>query len=152
MGCDIHFHIEIKTGTDIWHHYSAPDIDRNYAFFGFLAGVRNSEIKPIKTDDDKLPVDASFITKLNYYHWEGCCHNIRVFGQKEIKQMYDRWQEYKKYIGHENKFFEPEWHVLKTYLFGNSFVLPDKEKYEENGYNDPLKYIEDIRFIFWFDN
>jgi len=40
MGCDIHWHSEVKV-DGVWHHHSNPRISRDYWLFALLAGVRN---------------------------------------------------------------------------------------------------------------
>lgn len=40
MGCDIHGHIEVRTPIGTWELFASPDIWRNYALFGLLAGIR----------------------------------------------------------------------------------------------------------------
>ena len=63
MGCDIHFHIELKNGNE-WVYYANPSLERNYKLFAFLANVRNDfKIIPISKPKG-LPKDASLITKI----------------------------------------------------------------------------------------
>jgi hypothetical protein len=145
MGCDIHFHIELKDKEGVWHHYSSPWIDRNYSLFSFLAGVRGLDIKPIKANNDIFPINTSLITKINYNQWKEDAHNLRVFNYDDIQQIYKRWNEYNKNVGiHE--YFSSSFHdILHTNLEFQKF---DGE-FEEGSI---LHAFQDVRFIFWFDN
>jgi len=140
MGCDIHFHIELKDGNEIWHHYAAPDIDRRYGMFGLLAGVRCHDMRPIKDTDDKLPEDVTLVTKEDYRRLGDCTHSLRVFKMKHIQELYNRQDELRFYF--ESKHYDIDVDFLKTFLFGNSF----------NNFTLKETVFTDIRFIFWFDN
>ena len=140
MGCDIHLHIELKDKEGNWHHYGEPSINRNYSLFGFLAGVRDNNIKPIKPYDDKFPKNASLITRVHYGEWKLDSHSLRVFGSNDIAQIYKRWDKFKKHADIDF-FYDFEHNVLRSYCFGNSFCKDSL----------PEEFV-DIRFIFWFDN
>jgi hypothetical protein len=138
MGCDIHGHFEIKV-RGRWLHYNMPRIERNYRLFGRMAGVRGDE-KPI-VEPRGLPKDMSEITKLEYEWWGVDAHTSSWFNAEEIAEIIEYHeslvepsQRYK--IAHE------EW----FYLDGNGWdgFLKYRKDYPEE--------IEDIRFIFWFDN
>lgn len=61
MGCDIHFFIEKKNERGKWDFVGEVDIDRNYALFTILAGVRsrhNGFLTPI-SQPKGLPEDLS---------------------------------------------------------------------------------------------
>lgn len=60
MGCDIHVFGETKNAEGSYSRVDVGDIlyDRNYAVFGFLAGVRNySDVEPI-SEPRGIPDDA----------------------------------------------------------------------------------------------
>lgn len=137
MGCDIHAHFEIKVDGE-WLHFSQPSIQRNYSLFARIANVRNyyeNAIEPISKPKG-LPEDISKTTKLCFAYWEDDAHDTTWLNAGEIEQMC-------KFAEAEDKLFE---HKQLGYLF-------------ENGWGDwkdyPKSYpsfIQDIRFICWFDN
>lgn len=138
MGCDIHLHTEVKI-NGIWHHYTAPSMDRNYQLFGKMAGVRGSE--PPVSEPKGLPSDMSTLTAFCYADWESDAHNMSWLNAEEINQVC-QWA---------NERFKSEgvwdWETDQIgYLFGNSW----------SGYTrypgDRPEGLEDIRWIFWFDN
>ena len=136
MGCDIHLHTEIKLKGK-WEHYGAPHIDRNYDLFSKMAGVRSDGcITPI-ADQKGLPNDVSNVTYLAACWHSADWHSHSWLSAKEILQL-EEWLEKAK------KDYVPErrW----GYLFGNSFG--GWSKYPE----DYPPEIEDVRFVFWFDN
>jgi hypothetical protein len=133
MGCDIHLHIEVKIG-DQWHHYGTPSIDRDYNLFEKMAGVRgavDAAISPPKG----LPKDCTFLTMLDHSKMAFDAHSASWLGVREIDAL-EEW--------HEG--ISLEYDVLHTYLFGNSFTgwkhWPEKNSH----------CIQDVRFVFWFDN
>jgi hypothetical protein len=139
MGCDIHLHTEVKINGQ-WHHYSTPDIDRTYALFAKMANVRNChrEIEPI-SEPKGLPDDMTFLTRFDRNNWEGDAHSDSWLNIHEIKQLYE-WLETNKqmeWFKHYDQF---------GYCFGNLWTTlleyPD----------DMAEGLEDVRFIFWFDN
>lgn len=134
MGCDIHVHAEIKI-DEIWHHYSSPDVERNYELFEKMAGVRgdleNAIIKP-----RGVPRDITFLTLLDFERWDYDMHSASWFGVEEIKEL-EEWFESTRYEIPQRWL---EHHF--GYLFGNAWR---PKKY-------PTFEIEDVRFVFWFDN
>jgi hypothetical protein len=138
MGCDIHLHIEVKIG-DQWHHYGTPSIGRDYNLFEKMAGVRgavDAAISPPKG----LPKDCTFLTWLDHKMMKVDAHSASWLGPEEIDAL-EEWREKspQRSIG-------LEYDVLHTYLFGNSFT-GWKHWPEEN-----TRRIQDVRFVFWFDN
>ena len=139
MGCDIHLYTEIKI-KGRWHAHNHPDVNRNYDLFAKMAGVRSrDEIKPI-VQPRGFPKNASFIARLDYKHWGRDAHSASYLNQKEIKILAE-WCERQPW-GKELFWFEHEF----GYLFGNTIY--NLRKYKE----DYPKGIEDVRFVFWFDN
>jgi hypothetical protein len=154
MGCDIHLHTEIKV-NGVWHHYSQPRINRSYALFSKLAGVRAVEdVTPI-VEPRGLPPDLSFTTQLDYAYAEQCYppHDESWLTGEELEDVLNwltaRKEEERKRLGAAGQ--EVEWfdahHHMFGYLFGNGWKLyPD-----ERGSAYPAE-IEDVRAVFWFDN
>jgi len=137
MGCDIHLHTEIKVKGE-WLHYGSPKIDRDYNLFSRLANVRNPKdehwVEPI-SEPRGLPEDVTKSTKLcsDYEDTDG--HSHSWIDADEIEGLY-QWYEEK-----EAFYFE----VQFGYLFGNSWQI---KRYRE----DKPEWLEDVRFVFWFDN
>ena len=132
MGCDIHLHIEVKIDGK-WEHYGCPDIHRNYLLFGVLAGVRNEEVIPVSYPKG-LPNDITKITKMHYYeNWKHDAHSHSWLNRGEIIQLNNAFQ-----LDELGDNLERD--ILKTHLFGNGFA------------DELPKGIEDVRFVFWFDN
>lgn len=131
MGCDIHLHIEIKM-NGLWRHYSMPHIERDYYLFGVMAGVRGDKDYMIVVPRG-LPDDISAVTAFDYKRMECNVHTPSWLGMSDIDVL-------REILSSPYKNLERS--VLgRTYLFGNSF----EQKY--------LPYfIEDFRFVFWFDN
>jgi hypothetical protein len=150
MGCDIHFHIEVKMNGK-WEHYGAPDIGRWYELFSILAGVRGSG-KPIVYPKG-FPKDASVITKIDYDLWGRDAHTPSWLNSNEILKL-EKWLEKRKEESISNPDtnewadYDLEYGILKTYFFGHSFT--SWKKYDDIEYKP--KEIEDVRFVFWFDN
>ncbi len=138
MGCDIHLHTEVKIdGT--WHHYGAPNIDRSYALFGKMAGVRDRDVGSI-ADPKGLPDDMSVVTRCEWDDWNLDGHSGSWLNAQEILEL-ENWL--KEQMGVNS------WKLERTYwgyLFENSWGGFLRHR---SGYPDRL---EDIRFVFWFDN
>ena len=138
MGCDIHLHIELKIKGQ-WRHYNHPRVPRVYDLFAKMAGVRNYDgIEPI-AEPKGLPDDVAFITKF-------CSDRLGIDGQShswlgldEIKTLYECiCERLDVKISIDKEYF--------GYLFGNSF--PGFLEYPQ----DYPSELEDVRFVFWFDN
>lgn len=142
MGCDIHLHIELKIDGE-WHHYSAPSVDRSYPLFQLMADVRGAweELKPVSKPKG-LPNDITKITELcsrrdNY-------HDHSWLSAEEITILYERWQAWQISEGRKQWDNDLDLPGKFSYFEGNSWI------HFRPGEN--LKGVEDIRFVFWFDN
>ena len=134
MGCDIHIHAEVKIGGK-WHHYDQPDCDRHYALFEKMAGVRGDVANAIAAPRG-IPEDASFTTRFDRKRWGADGHSHSWISAEEIAQL-------AAWYGNEYPGMSAKWDY---YLFGNyysGFVKYHEERPEG---------VEDVRFIFWFDN
>ena len=139
MGCDIHAHIEIKVNGE-WHHYSQPDIGRDYELFTRMAGVREAEgIEPI-AGPRGLPKDITFTTRFDKKHWGEDYHSHSWLSCRELAALV-RWYD-ERHTG--NSWICWEIRGL-GYLFGNGW------DFHECPENYP-KELQDARIIFWFDN
>lgn len=133
MGCDINMHTEVKIEGK-WRHWGTPKCKRYYRFFEKLAGVRGDIVNAISAPKG-IPQDATFETLFDYSLWEGQIHSASWLGAKEIKEVYKWWATSK---------FVDEYIISDQvgYCLSNEW---DDEYIMEDG-------IEDIRWIFWFDN
>jgi len=137
MGCDIHLHTEIKVDGK-WVHYSKCDFDRDYTLFSHMAGVRNHDkITPIAPPKG-FPCDATQSTQIDFDYWLTDAHTPSWFDAAEIHVLY------KRYLDVLNI---DQWDPTHNegYLFGNSW---DIVRYPD----DTPDIVEDVRWIFWFDN
>jgi len=139
MGCDIHMHTEIKVNGK-WLHFSQPRLERDYEMFGWLAGVRRDGTC-LFGEPKGVPDDASDTTALCFREdGERCgAHTPSWIGAEEIERFYAKRKE------RDPKDFSWE-HEQMGYLFGNGW---DWWRREPTSYP---KCIQDIRWVFWFDN
>lgn len=148
MGCDIHFHSEVKR-RGVWQHHEEVMIDRNYALFAKMAGVRKHEswtLEPI-SDPRGIPEDATELTKLHVEKMNGYGHSHSWLNAAEIKLLHDF---IKDDSNPPNWFGDNSWnyeHKNMPYFMGNTFdgfvdYPDDWAEYE----------VEDVRYIFFFDN
>jgi hypothetical protein len=136
MGCDIHLHTEVKI-DGVWHHYSAPNVDRNYSLFWKMAGVRGrgtDDFEPIARPRC-LPADVTAITRIDASRMDG--HSHSWLSAAEIQQLED-WVESRGW-DRDHCWFTKNW----GRLFGGSYS--GFTKYP----ND--RCVDDVRFVFWFD-
>ena len=138
MGCDIHLHPEVKIHGK-WHHYGCGVVKRNYELFEKMAGVRGSARNAIAPPKG-LPFDISDLTRFDLDLWDCDAHSHSWLNAEEIAILQDWWEE--KY-GH-SYFAWPElqWGYLFGDTWGSFFQYPE---------NRPGR-LEDVRFVFWFDN
>lgn len=134
MGCDIHTFVEVKHKGK-WLLYNHPDVGRNYDLFEKMAGVRG-DVKNAISPPKGLPEDVSEATQLYYDYEEPDAHSESFLTLLEIGLLAKWYGEQ----GYGNYGFDSEF----GYLFGNGFTDMDELT------NPPP--IEDIRFVFWFDN
>lgn len=137
MGCDIHLHIETKIYGQ-WENYGLVKIKRWYMLFAVMADVRNCDvgIEPIAYPKG-LPDDISKVVRVHAEWWEEDGHHWSWLDLKEIEKL-------SKWLRKEGKDLEHD--ILQNYLFSNSF---EGFLYEKKSYP---KCLEDVRFVFWFDN
>jgi hypothetical protein len=132
MGCDVHCFAEVKY-KGRWQFAGEVYMERHYDIFSKMANVRNEEdsgIEPISLPRG-VPQDASDLTKVIMDDVD--YHSHSYLSLEEMKAL-DEWVE--SAIG---PFFK--WNYIK-WPWG---VMTDalKPKFEQ---------IEDIRFVFAFDN
>ena len=142
MGCDIHAHYEIKV-KGRWVYYTQANITRNYIFFAKLANVRNYfEIYYI--DEPRgLPEDITELVKIHSDYMVADAHSHSCISSKEYAQVMEFVDNFD--YGNDTKRSVYNWDS-EPFLFGNGFE--SFHKYRE----DYPEFLEDFRFIFWFDN
>lgn len=130
MGCDIHVHTEVLiNGT--WEHLGHPRIDRWYALFGKMAGVRDKSQTPL-AHLRGIPDDATTLTKIDFARWGGDAHSASYLENEEIVLLSRWWDEQK---GEKCNPIESQ--------FG--FVLGCS-------WDDPPESVTAMRWVFWFDS
>lgn len=142
MGCDIHVHTEVKI-DGVWHHYSTPSPRRNYDLFALMAGVRGREgITPIASPRG-VPEDATALTKWDASLWGEDGHSHSWLSAHEIARV----AAYAEAAGWKDQRGDSWWESGEFgWLLGNNwsgFVKYPDERPEG---------LEDIRWVFWFDN
>lgn len=137
MGCDIHAHVEVKIRGK-WEHYNHPQINRNYALFYRMAGVRGGHLEPI-SEPRGLPEDVSVTTRFDSDHWGEDGHTHSWLSAQEAGM-----------VQHEFANKQPGSPPTFGYLFGNYIES------HLSSPNDAKRLIdagfEDARVVFWFDN
>lgn len=147
MGCDIHLHTEVKIDGQ-WFHYGAPNVSRNYHLFARMANVRNDgDIKPI-TMPRGVPDDAATLTKFacDAYGVDG--HSHSWLDAQEITELTEYINNVIELRGkHGLKWWDCD---NFGYFFGNTWG--GFWKYRDHQNSGTPKGVEDVRFVFWFDN
>lgn len=138
MGCDIHVHTEIKL-NETWHTYGSPYVRRCYSLFAKMAGERNNGDVILISGPKGLPEDISEVAGFCYKLHEADWHSASWLNAEEIRQLsmwvnsnYPYKTELEKIHGFEGIF---------GYLESNAWSCEELPP-----------GIEDIRFVFWFDN
>ena len=138
MGCDIHLHQEVKI-NGVWHHYAKLSPDRNYEIFAKLADVRNDDHKVDPISQPRgLPADATGLTKFDSNRDGEDGHSHSWIGAEEVEELFDFMER----LPLRMNYFEKNY----GYCFGigwDSFTRYPGDRPEG---------VEDIRWVFWFDN
>lgn len=136
MGCDIHVHTEVKINGQ-WHHYGAPYVPRMYSVFAKMAGVRNDKGEVPIREPRGVPDALSLVTQMVYDREKGWTHSASWFDRDDIEKFSKWWDSTMKYRSNS---YDP---VERTfdYLEGNAWY----DDLSDRG-------IEDVRWVFWFDN
>ncbi len=149
MGCDIHLHTEVKIGGE-WHHYSSPNVDVKYQelLFAKMAGVlgTHGETLAIPISNAKgFPDDLSLITRMSVAWWgpERVRHPSWL-ARDEIALLF--W-----WIEEKDEDFNRGSEVFGDCL-GFSWRKHDLSEDCETYVGDEIPEVEDVRFVFWFDN
>ena len=132
MGCDIHLHTEVKINGG-WYHYSCPNVPRNYRMFEKMAGVRGDVAEAIVAPKG-LPESSTFLTRLSHGLMDLDAHTASWLSWDEIKELYEWLKPY-------------TWQNYPDDFFGRCFGNGWNYDHEDSGVD-----IEDLRFVFWFDN
>ena len=152
MGCDIHSHAEKRDG-DRWVSLDVEAFDdRDYGFFGWLAGVRNYSGLPPIAEDRGFPADASGNTAKSYDYWGIDAHSASWASVAELSGVdYEQTIEDRR----TTKQLGP------NFWTGGATCEPGEGKKETlreflgPHYFAALKRLQDAgaeRVVFWFDN
>ena len=134
MSCGINVHVEVKIKNS-WHHLSTPFIRSDYQLFSIMAGVRGDEEPIVKPKG--LPRDVTNLT-LKHFNSKICdWHHASWFNYDEIKEL-------KSILDKTNGLMNSIFMDSFGYVFGYSITSDETLK----DYFD----IDDVRFVFWFDN
>lgn len=142
MGCDIHFHTEVKVNGR-WEHYNQVDVDRDYWFFSLLCGVREEgNAEPfLGKPNNIMPEDANSLTKtLLDMEW---MHSLCTFDSDMIKKFREHFEEH---IDDKPRFSVNPRSKFLTYYVG--YI-------DGNCWSDEWsmpEWVEDYRWIFAFDS
>lgn len=142
MGCDIHLYSEVKVKGQ-WYCYGHPNVPRCYPLFALMADVRNNEGEYHPVSKPKgLPKDCSVVTReaANAYQ-DG--HSHSWLSAVELVKLEEAWKSIREVGKWEGSDLE---HHYFGYLEGNGWA--GFTKYP----TDRKEWIEDVRFVFWFDN
>lgn len=143
MGFEIKAHIECRI-NDQWHHYSCPNILRNYELFDFL-GADFSD-RGIKPDSEKflsvgiIPSDSSLVTITAFKKDYDDLFNPSWLNVHELNKVIEKFPELSSF----NYDLPPELRNPLGYFFDNS--VESFWKYRE----DYPEEIQDVRMVFWF--
>ncbi len=141
MGCDIHLFTEVKI-DGVWHCYNSPNIDRWYGLFAKMAGVRGDGSITQIVEPKGIPDNLGVVVALSFKEWHGDAHTPSWFNVNEIKELED-WLKSENKRMKPDKYYYPE--MEWGYFFGNSYGGFDP-------LTPPADGVEDVRFVFWFDN
>ena len=135
MGTDITLFVEVKTKNG-WELYHSPDIGRYYDMFSKMAGIRGWEdpITHVKGMPSNLSLIVNEAYKEDTEHPYSCVHEESWLNAEEILEL-SNWLA-------END-LDLEEDILKCSLLGESFAPFDQDRFE---------FINDVRFVFWFDS
>lgn len=144
MGCDIHLHTEVKINGK-WEHYGHPHVPRNYTLFALMADVRNEggKLHPVSKPKG-MPSDPSLVTRLAFEHYADG-HSHSWLSAVELVMLEDAWNKVK---GSEWDGSDLEHHFV-GYLENNGWA--GFTRYP-TGNARAKEWIEDVRWVFWFDN
>ncbi len=147
MGCDIHLHTEVKIKSQ-WHHYGMPDVTRDYRVFAKMAGIHNKhDITPI-TKPRGMPVDPTFLTAFDCELWGSDGHSHSWLTAEEITTLVEFIKD--KVISQDNR-WPIKWPEANfSYFFGGTWGGFSRYRNEPNA--GIPEGVEDIRFVFWFDD
>lgn len=138
MGCDIHLHTEFKSNGE-WHHMNSVRMERDYDLFSYLCGVRGTEdAKPLIWKKNRgLPENISVVTQMDIDEWGDDGHDHNYLNAPEI-MLLEEWLR----VNRSEDFPERQWGYLFGVGWGGFTMYPE----------DRPKIVDDVRFVFWFDN
>lgn len=153
MGCDIHMFAEKKQDGLYQEVTAVPAYDdRNYALFGWLAGVRNySAVTPL-SEPRGLPENASLDVRESLNKWSCDAHSTSWFTVDELLAI-----DYSRHV----EDCRVTRQIAPNLITGAATCEPGEGKREPlsdfigSGFIDYIKQLKEHgaeRIIFWFDN
>ena len=147
MSCDIHVHTEVKINGK-WVTYGTPEIEGDYRLFHKMAGVRPCDLYEADVpicDPKGFPDDASELAQIHFDYWGTDAHSASWFTAEEIHQLSAWVEENMKWRTERDRIYGFE--GLFGHFFGDGWAgwldYPEERR---------IAVVEDIRFVFWFDN
>ena len=145
MGCDIHPVVEVRRYGSVWAPVMVPPHDRDYAFFGYLANVRNGAGEDSVEAHEGVPSDYS-----GRLYWDAADHTTYNLYGPIPRDWSDR------YLSGEHT---PRWFTLEE---AGGFHFP-KDKYAKALWMRWLRYMRfikqdygvseaEVRVVFDFDS
>ena len=139
MATGIHAFGEVKIAGK-WHLHSKFEIGQSYSLFNKIAGINTEHysediLVPLKG----MPEDVSLVPLRYFQNLHEDAHSATWFSQSEIKELID-WMKRK------GRYTCSDIDQTFGYVFGQywSNALSHKEYIPKD--------LEDVRFVFWFDN
>ena len=136
MGCDIHLWQEIKV-EGVWHAIGNPAIDRSYALFEKMAGVRGRECNAI-VPPRGLPDGLSVPVALNAASMGDDGHSHSWLTSKEVALIECWYEDYLLEVGRKQRFGK------FGYCMDSGWNIKEIRQL--------IPQIQDLRWVFWFDN
>lgn len=144
MGCDIHLYTEVKVKGQ-WYCYGHPNVPRCYPLFAIMADVRNEdgEYHPVAKPKG-LPPDCSVVTQLAADNYPDG-HSHSWLDAVELVKLEESFKAIAKLLTRGNWEGSDLEHHYVGYLEGNSWAGFTRHP-------DDKCWMEDVRWVFWFDN
>jgi len=142
MGTDIHAHVEVQVAGQ-WLHFNAPHVERDYALFTKMAGVREATgIEPIARPRG-LPEDLSDVTRILWEREKDNAHSTSHLTRAEIEALGDWYLTRSDIRETQGRFNGLEG------VFG--YVDSNPLASMGGGGRKARELFDDIRIVFWFD-
>lgn len=169
IGCDIYGFLEVRDREGIWRFKGKIPEDRDYDWFGVLAGIRNYANVPSIAEPRGLPINISARGTKRIARWDGLdgynCSwlTLEDFSEYDWNQVYtdgriskvDRktGREIWKSVSFSVRNPEPDLYEYKhlSHTVGD-LITSDWERFlDKMEILASKRGLENVRIIFWFD-